>query len=306
MTHAHHHDHGHSHAPASFDGAFAIGVGLNIVIVFAELGFGYLANSLALMADAAHNLSDVIGLLLAWGASWLARRLPTSDRTYGYRRASILAALGNAGLLLVATGGIVVEAIRRFADPQPIEASTVIFVATLGIVINGAVALMFMRGRHQDLNIKGAFLHMAGDAAISLGVVIAALLIMRTGWLWLDPAISLGIALVVLLTGWGLARDSANLALDAVPGGIDRREVETWLRGLPGVVDVHDLHIWAMSTTETALTVHLVRPDSALDDHFLMHTCEALQHQFKIHHATLQIEAGDGAHPCRLAPAHVV
>jgi cobalt-zinc-cadmium efflux system protein len=304
--HDHDHDHGHGHAPASFDGAFAVGVGLNIAIVFAELGFGYLAHSLALMADAAHNLSDVIGLLLAWGASRLARRLPTSSRTYGYRRASILAALGNAGLLLIATGGIVVEAIRRFTDPQPIETGTVIWVATLGIVINGAVALMFMRGRHQDLNIRGAFLHMAGDAAISLGVVIAALLIMRTGWLWLDPAISLGIALTVLLTGWGLARDSANLALDAVPEGIDLHEVETWLRGLPGVAEVHDLHIWAMSTTETALTVHLVRPDAALDDHFLMHTCETLQRQFKIHHATLQVEAGDEAHPCRLAPVDVV
>jgi cobalt-zinc-cadmium efflux system protein len=306
LHHDHQHGAAHSHAPSIFDSAFAIGVGLNIVIVFAELGFGYLAHSLALMADAAHNLSDVIGLLLAWGGTWLARRLPTADRTYGYRRASILAALGNAGLLLIATGGIVVEAIRRFADPQPIETGTVIWVATLGIAINGAVALMFMRGRHHDLNIKGAFLHMAGDAAISLGVVIAALLIMQTGWLWLDPAISLGIALAVLLTGWGLARDSANLALDAVPEGIDLREVETWLRGLPGVAEVHDLHIWAMSTTETALTAHLVRPDAALDDHFLMHACEALQRQFKIHHATLQIEAGDEAHPCRLSPADVV
>jgi cobalt-zinc-cadmium efflux system protein len=320
MTHAHHHDHdhshdhgtghshghNHSHAPANFDGAFAIGVGLNIVIVCAELGFGYLANSLALMADAAHNFSDVIGLLLAWCATWLARRRPTSGRTYGYRRASILAALGNAGLLLGATGGIAVEAVRRFGDPQPIETTTVIFVATLGIMINGAVALMFMRGRHDDLNIKGAFLHMAGDAAISLGVVIAAILIMRTGWLWLDPAISLGIALTVLLTGWGLARDSANLALDAVPEGIDCNEVEIYLRGMSGVTEVHDLHIWAMSTTETALTAHLVRPDAALDDDFLMHACEQLQRRFKIHHATLQIETGTGAHPCRLASADVV
>ena len=304
--HDHHHGHGHSHAPAGFDRAFAIGVGLNVVIVFAELVFGYFANSLALMADAAHNFSDVIGLLLAWGASWLARRRPTSGRTYGYRRASILAALSNAGLLLIATGGIVVEAIRRFADPEPIETGTVIWVATLGIVINGAVALMFMRGRHQDLNIKGAFLHMAGDAAISLGVVIAAFLIMRTDWLWLDPAISLGIALTVLLAGWGLARDSANLALDAVPEGIDPLEIESWLGGLPGVAEVHDLHIWAMSTTETALTAHLIRPGATLDDHFLMQTCETLQRRFKIHHATLQVEAGDAAHPCRLAPADVV
>jgi cobalt-zinc-cadmium efflux system protein len=304
--HDHNHGHSHSHAPASFDAAFAVGVGLNMVIVFAELGFGYLAHSLALMADAAHNLSDVIGLLLAWGATWLARRRPTAGRTYGYRRASILAALGNAGLLLLATGGIVVEAVRRFTDPQPIETTTVIWVATLGIVINGVVALMFMRGRHHDLNIKGAFLHMAGDAAISLGVVIAAVLILQTGWLWLDPAISLGIALVVLLTGWGLARDSANLALDAVPEGIDCDAVEAYLRGLQGVIEVHDLHIWGMSTTETALTAHLVRPEAALDDHFLMHACEQLQSRFKIHHATLQIETGDDAHPCRLASADVV
>jgi cobalt-zinc-cadmium efflux system protein len=306
MDQHHHHDDGHSHAPTRFDTAFAVGVGLNIVIVCAELGFGYLANSLALMADAAHNFSDVIGLLLAWGATWLARRLPSSGRTYGYRRASILAALGNAGLLLIATGGIVVEALRRLANPQPIETSTVILVATLGIVINGIVALMFMRGRHHDLNIQGAFLHMAGDAAISLGVVIAAFLIMRTGWLWLDPAISLGIALAVLLTGWGLARDSANLALDAVPEGIEAVAVEAYLRGLPGVAEVHDLHIWAMSTTETALTAHLVRPDAAPDDQFLMQACEQLQHRFRIHHATLQIETGDKAHPCRLAPADVV
>jgi cobalt-zinc-cadmium efflux system protein len=298
--------HGHSHEPAGFDRAFAFGVGLNIVIVLAELGFGYLAHSLALMADAAHNLSDVLGLLLAWGGIWLARRLPTSSRTYGYRRASILAALGNAGLLLVATGGIAVEAIRRFADPQPIDSTTVILVASLGVLINGVVALTFMRGRHHDLNIQGAFLHMAGDAAISLGVVIAAILVMMTGWLWLDPAISLGIALAVVLSGWRMARGSANLALDAVPEGIDRHAVEAWLRGLPGVAGVHDLHIWAMSTTETALTVHLVRPGAVLDDHFLAHACEALRDRFKIHHATLQIEAGDEAHPCKLAPTDVV
>ena len=312
MEHSHQHDlghshaigHGHSHGPASFDRAFAIGTVLNIGIVLAQLVFGYFANSLALMADAAHNLSDVAGLLLAWGATWLSRRSPTAERTYGFRRASILAALGNAALLLVATGGIAVEAIRRFAEPQQLEAGTVIWVAALAIVLNGAVALMFMRGRHDDLNIKGAFLHMLGDAAVSFGVVLAAALTLWTGWLWIDPAISLGIAMFVLWASWGLARSSVNLALDAVPENVDREQVEAYLNSLPGVTEVHDLHIWAMSTTETALTVHLVRPNAGLDDGFIAATCERLDRDFKIHHATLQVEHSREA--CKLAPDHVV
>jgi len=312
MEHSHQHDlghshaigHGHSHGPASFDRAFAIGTVLNIGIVLAQLVFGYFANSLALMADAAHNLSDVAGLLLAWGATWLSRRSPTAERTYGFRRASILAALGNAALLLVATGGIAVEAIRRFAEPQQLEAGTVIWVAALAIVLNGAVALMFMRGRHDDLNIKGAFLHMLGDAAVSFGVVLAAALTLWTGWLWIDPAISLGIAMFVLWASWGLARSSVNLALDAVPENVDREQVEAYLNSLPGVTEVHDLHIWAMSTTETALTVHLVRPNAGLDDGFIAAACERLERDFKIHHATLQVEHSREA--CKLAPDHVV
>jgi len=311
MAHAHEHHHGHLHAaghghspPASFDRAFAIGAVLNIGIVLAELIFGYFANSLALMADAAHNVSDVAGLLLAWGAAWLSRRGPTAERTYGYRRASILAALGNAALLLVATGGIAVEAIKRFAEPQQLEAGTVIWVAALAIVLNGAVAVMFMRGRHDDLNIKGAFLHMLGDAAVSFGVVLAAALTLWTGWLWIDPAISLGIAIFVLWASWGLARSSVNLALDAVPENVDRKQVEAYLNSLPGVTEVHDLHIWAMSTTETALTVHLVRPNAGLDDGFIAAACERLDRDFKIHHATLQVEHSREA--CRLAPDHVV
>jgi len=311
-SHEHHHGdfhgggvpHGHSHGPASFDRAFAIGTILNIGIVATELIFGYLAHSLALMADAVHNVSDVAGLLLAWGATWLSRRGPTSRRTYGYRRASILAALGNAALLLVASGGIAVEAIRRFAEPQQLEAGTVIWVATLAIVLNGAVALMFMRGRHHDLNIRGAFLHMLADAAVSLGVVVAALLTVWTGWLWIDPAISLGIAIFVLWAGWGLARSSVNLALDAIPESVDRGRVEAYLTGLPGVAEVHDLHIWAMSTTETALTVHLVRPHAGIDDGFIASVCECLDRDFRIHHATVQIEHCREA--CRLAPDHVV
>ena len=312
MEHAHQHDHGHSHAighghshgPASFDRAFAIGTVLNIGIVLAQLVFGYFANSLALMADAAHNLSDVAGLLLAWGATWLSRRSPTAERTYGFRRASILAALGNAALLLVATGGIAVEAIRRFAEPQQLAAGTVIWVAAMAMVLNGTVALMFMRGRHDDLNIKGAFLHMLGDAAVSFVVVLAAVLIHWTGWLWIDPAISLGIAMFVLWASWGLARSSVNLALDAVPENVDREQVEAYLNSLPGVTEVHDLHIWAMSTTETALTVHLVRPNAGLDDGFIAATCERLDRDFKIHHATLQVEHSREA--CKLAPDHVV
>src|SRR3978361_2377874 len=228
---AHHHDHSHahshsrsgahSHAPDDFGFAFAVGVALNTLIVAVELVFGYAANSLALIADAAHNFSDVIALLLAWGAAWLALRRPTQQHTYGYRRASILAALINAGLLLLAVGGITVEAIRRFQDPSTVAGPTVIYVAILGIVVNGATALLFMRGRHGDLNIRAAYLHMVADAGVSFGVVVAALLMMLTGWVWVDPAISLCIAAVVLASGWGLAKDSVNLALDGVPKGID-------------------------------------------------------------------------------------
>ncbi len=311
MAHQHHHhDHshahghaGHSHAPDSFGFAFAAGVALNTAFVVAELVFGYAANSLALISDAVHNFSDVISLLLAWAAGWLARKQPTEQHTYGYRRASILAALANAGLLLVAVGGIAVEAINRIAEPAAVAGATVIVVAALGIVVNGATALLFMRGRHGDLNIRGAFLHMAADAAVSLGVVVAAIVMMLTGWQWVDPAISLGIAAIVLASGWGLARDSVNLALDGVPKGIELSGVRDYLGGLEGVTEVHDLHIWAMSTNETALTAHLVRP-GGYDDSFLHGVCEQLSHRFHIQHATLQIEAGGDV--CRLAPAEVV
>jgi cobalt-zinc-cadmium efflux system protein len=312
MDHHHHGPHGHAHhhhgagglAPADHRTAFAIATILNLGFALAELGVGFYANSLALIADALHNLSDVAGLLLAWGAAWLATWRPTASHTYGYRRASILAALGNAALLFAATGAILTEAVRRLLEPEPVAAGLMLWVAALGIAINGATALMFMRGRHHDLNVRGAFLHMAGDAAVSLGVVVAALLIGWTGWWWLDPAMSLVVAAVILATTWGLTRDALNLALDAVPAGIDRRAVEHFLAALPGVTAVHDLHIWAMSTTETALTVHLVRPDASLDDQFLTDACHTLEHRFGIHHATIQIEAG--LHECRLAPDHVV
>jgi cobalt-zinc-cadmium efflux system protein len=309
MAHDHHHhnhshDHArHSHAPDNFGAAFAIGAALNTAFVIAELIFGYAANSLALISDAVHNLSDVIALLLAWGAAWLAQKQPTQRHTYGYRRASILAALFNAGLLLVAVGGIVVEAVNRLYSPAPVAAWTVVAVAALGVAINGFTALLFMRGRHGDLNIRGAYLHMAADAGVSLGVVVAAFIIMLTGWLWLDPAISLVIAVVVFWSGWGLARDSVNLALDGVPRDIELAKVRDYLAGLEGVSEVHDLHVWAMSTNETALTAHLVRPGGS-DDAFLHGVCEELSLRFNIHHATLQIEAA--AEVCKLAPAERV
>src|ERR1700722_18906825 len=309
MSHHHHdHDHshghaGHSHAPDHFGFAFAFGAALNTLFVVAELAFGYSANSLALVSDAVHNFSDVISLLLAWCAMWLASKQPTQQHTYGYRRASILAALINAGLLLIAVGGIAVEAIRRFQEPSQVAGQTVIYVAILGIVVNGATALLFMRGRHGDLNIRGAYLHMVADAGVSFGVVVAALLIMWTGWLWIDPAVSLGIAAIVLVSGWGLARDSVNLAMDGVPKGIDLAVVESYLCEREGVIEVHDLHIWAMSTNETALTAHLVRP-GGLDDAFLSKVCDELSHRFNIAHPTRQLEAANEV--CRLAPADVV
>lgn len=308
MSHGHdhsHHAHEHSHAPQDFGAAFAIGASLNLGLVIAQVVYGLRSNSLALISDGVHNFSDVLGLLLAWGGSWLATRRPTATRTYGYRRASILAALGNASLLLVATGGLLLEAAQRLVNAAPEVASgTVLWVALAGIVINTATALLFMRGRERDLNIRAAFIHMAGDAAVSAGVVIVALLIGQTGLFWLDPLASIAIGVVILWSSWGLLRDGLNLALDAVPAGVDPAAVERYLASLAGVTEVHDLHIWGMSTTETALTAHLVRPGSQLDDVFLAIAAHELEHRFGIHHATIQIETGEGE--CRLAPANVV
>lgn len=306
------HDHpgaGHRHGAEAhqvyFGRAFAVGTILNIAFVVVELAFGFAANSLALIADAIHNFSDVIGLALAWGAARLGRRPPTAARTYGFRRGSILAALGNTALILVAVGAVVVEAVHRFQYPEPVSSGIVIAVAAVGIVINGATALLFRHGRH-DLNVRAAFAHMTADAAISLGVVVAALLMTWTGRLWLDPAVSLAVAAVILAGSLGLAREGLDLALDAVPAGVDPVAVADFLAQLPGVTEVHDLHIWAMSTTETALTAHLVRPGHGLDDGLLAETARDLRHRFGIHHVTLQIEAGDPAHGCALAPADVV
>lgn len=293
MHGGHNHAHeGHDHGPIRYDRAFAIGVSLNVGFAAAELGFGFVSQSLALVADAGHNFSDVAGLLIAWFAVWIARRPATELRTYGYRRASILAALANAALLIFAVVWIVVEAVQRFMSPAPVATFTVIVIAAIGVVVNTATALMFLRGREHDINIQGAYLHMVADAAVSVGVVIAGIAIYFTNWLWLDPAISIVIALVILWSTWSLARDSVNLSLDMVPSNIDRGEVENYLASLPGVTNVHHLHIWAMSTTEVALTVHLVRPNTALDDAFLKSADEGLKHRFGIVHATFQIEAG--------------
>jgi cobalt-zinc-cadmium efflux system protein len=305
--HSHAHAHGpggHNHAPKDFGRAFAIGVGLNFAFVLAETAVGLWSGSLALLADAGHNLSDVLSLLLAWGATILAKSAPTSRRTYGLRKATILASLANAVLLLVAVGVIISEAIHRFSEPAPIATWPVMIVAAIGVVINTATALMFMKG-HDDLNIRGAFLHMAADAGVSLAVVVGAGLIALTGLLWIDPALSVLIAVVIVIGTWALLRESVDLALDAAPRGLDVQAVRAWLLAQPGVTEVHDLHVWAMSTTETAMTAHVTRPNNADGDAFLHAACEGLASKFRIGHATLQVETGHSA-SCRLASVHAI
>lgn len=297
--HGHSHS-GHSHAPKNFGAAFAIGTGLNFAFVVVEVVFGFYAHSLALVADAGHNMGDVLGLLLAWGASALARRAPTQRHTYGMRSSSILAALFNAIFLLVSVGAIAWEAIRRFGNPTDVAGWTVIWVSAVGIAINTATALMFMSGRKGDLNIRGAFMHMAADAGISAGVVVAGFVILATGLHWIDPVVSLAISAVIIWGTWGLLRDSVNLALQAVPEGIELSEVKEYLAGLPHVTAVHDLHVWPMSTTETALTAHLVREVDRCDSSLLEQCCKELHDKFEIQHATIQFETED--HDCGLAP----
>lgn len=309
--HKHDADHGghhHHHVPDS-NRAFAIGVSLNISFVLIELGFGWWTNSLALLADAGHNFGDVIGLLLAWGATRLALKAPSARFTYGLGSSTILAALTNAVLLLVATGAIVWEATQRIfnaAHAEPVTASIVIAVALAGVVVNGATAMLFMRGREQDLNRKGAYLHMAADAAVSLGVAIAGGLILVTNWMWLDPLISIAIALVIVWSTWFLLRESLQLALQAVPRGIDVEAVKNYLGSLSGVSEVHDLHIWAISTSQSALTVHLVMPQGHPGDDFFAGLADQLESRFRIGHPTVQIETGLSAVPCRLAPSNVL
>lgn len=311
-AHDHHHDHhdahgagGHSHAPASFGRAFAIGTAINTGFVAAQVFFGIVAHSMALLADAVHNLGDVLGLLIAWGASALAQRHPTPGRTYGWGRGTILASLTNAVVLLFSCGAIALEAVRRFNDPAPVGGATVMWVAALGIVINGATAMLFARGRKGDLNIKGAYMHMLADAGVSVGVVLAGLLIVLTGWHWIDPVSSLGIVAVIMIGTWSLLRDLVNLAMDAVPEGIDIAEVEAALRTLPGVADVHDLHVWGLSTTQTAVTAHLVH-DGGVELDLIQAACLEMRTQFGIGHATFQVETAAHAEICELRPADVV
>lgn len=302
MGAVHSHSHDHAHAPAGHGRAFAIGVLLNSAFVLIEAGFGIWSGSMALVADAGHNLSDVLSLLIAWGAAYMSA-LPAKGRyTYGYKSSSILAALANASLLLIALGAILFETIDRLLDPAPVHGWTMIAVAGVGILINGATALLFAKGRKTDINIRGAFLHMAADALISVGVVIAGLLILMTGKLWIDPLTSLIIVLLIGWGTWGLLKDSVKLALHAVPDGIDEEAVRGFLAGLPGVSAVHDLHIWPMSTTETALTAHLVMPGGQPGDGFLHDLAHELEHDFRIGHATVQIETG--ADDCHLHGAH--
>lgn len=290
--------HEHNHDSHNYNRAFAIGVALNLAFVIVEATFGIMADSLALLADAGHNLSDVLGLLLAWGASILTRRTPSERRTYGLRKSTILAALFNAVILLAAVGGMAWEAVRRFSDPAEVSGSTVIIVAFIGFLINGATALLFVAGRKGDLNIRGAFIHMVADAAVSIGVVVAGFALLFTGWQWIDPLVSLLIAAVILIGTWGLLKDSLNLAMDSVPEGIDPRAVNSYLKNLPGVQAVHDLHIWGMSTTETALTAHLVKPLAQDDDEIIERASKELHERFGIDHTTLQWERHGVLCPC--------
>lgn len=306
--HAHGHSHGpggHSHAPASFGTAFAVGITLNTIFIVVEAIYGYTSNSTALIADAGHNLSDVLGLIVAWIAVILSKRPPSERYTYGLRGSSILAALFNAVFLLIAVGAIGWQAVLRLFNPEPVAEVTVMVVAAIGIVINGFTAWLFASGRKSDLNIQGAYLHMAADAAVSAGVVIAALVIMYTGWLWLDAVTSLAIVAVIVWGTWGLLRDSTAMSLGAVPSNIDPAAVRRYLEQRPGVTQVCDLHIWPMSTTEVALTCHLVIPSGHPGDLFLIEATDHLSHEFTIKHATIQIVTS-AVTECALAPGATV
>ena len=299
--HAHDHPHGHGgHWP------FILGMALNLAFVVIETTFGLIADSTALLADAGHNLSDVLALGLAWGGVLLAQRPPSARFTYGLRSSSILAALINAMLLLLVTGAIAWEAVQRLREPVEVASTTVIVVALFGIAINSATAVLFMRNRAHDMNVRAAFLHMAADALVSLGVALAGVGILLTGWTWLDPAASLLVAAVIVAGTWGLLRDTLRLSLDAVPPHVDAEAVRGYLIATAGVAELHDLHIWGMSTTETALTVHLVMPAGHPGDGAIAQICHDLHARFRIGHATIQIETGDKRHPCALAPDQVI
>jgi cobalt-zinc-cadmium efflux system protein len=302
--HHSHHDHGgpaeggphHHHHPRPNSGwKFGLAMALNLAFVVVEAGYGFAAHSTALLADAGHNLSDVLGLALAGGAAWLAGFGGGAKRTYGFGKATVLAALANALLLVFACGAIVREAIERFSQPQPVAALPVMVVAAVGVAINGATALLFLAGRKDDINIRGAFLHMVGDAAVSVGVILAGALIAATGLAWIDPAASLAIVVVIGLTTWGLLREATNMAMDVAPDHVDVEAVRTLLQGLPGVAEVHDLHVWNISTTETAMTAHLVRPEGS-GGAFLPDAEGALHKAFGLTHVTLQVETAACAH----------
>ena len=303
-SHGHGHDHSHAHAghhhhgPVTHDRAFGIGIALNVAFVLIEAFYGWRSDSLALLADAGHNLSDVAGLILAWGAAVAGRLRPTSRRTYGWARASILAALANGALLLFAMGALALEAVQRIHSPEPVGGWTVIVVAAVGVLVNGLTAALFMSGSKDDLNIRGAFLHMAGDALVSLGVVAAGALYLQFGWAWLDPVVSLAIAGVIVAGAWGLFRQSLHLAFDGVPESIELAEVHAWLSSQPGVTDVHDLHVWALGTAEIALTAHLVMPAGYPGDAFVAGIAVELEQRFQIRHPTLQIELDGIADGC--------
>ncbi|HVH74493.1 MAG TPA: cation diffusion facilitator family transporter [Stellaceae bacterium] len=297
---------GHVHRGIDYGRAFALGIALNLAYLAGEALFGVLSGSLALLADAGHNLGDVLGLALSWGAAVLGRRGPSGRFTYGLRSSSILAALANALILLLVTGGIAWEALRRLAEPEPVASTVMIWVAAAGILVNGATAWLFASGRGRDLNLRSAFLHMAGDTLVTLGVVAAGVAIAFTHWQWLDPAASLVVSAVIVVGTWGLVKSAFGLALDAVPEGVDAEAVRAHLAGLPGVAALHDLHIWGMSTTETALTCHLVMPGGHPGDALLGRAARELHQRFGIAHATIQIELADTDEACHLTPEHVV
>ncbi|RJG15265.1 cation diffusion facilitator family transporter [Massilia cavernae] len=301
--HGHGHGHGHHHHHISPDGnnrAFALAIGLNTVFVAIEFTYGFIANSTALMADAGHNLSDVLGLVLAWGAAMLTRTATSGRFTYGLRSTSILAALLNALLLMVACGAIAWEAVQRLSAPAPVAGMTVSVVAAIGVAINGLSAWLFMKGSKDDLNIRGAYQHMAADAAISLGVMVSGLALMATGWTWIDPVVSIAIVALIVAGTWGLLRESLNLVLAGVPANVDADKVAAFLQSQPGVTGIHDLHIWAMSTTENALTAHVVMPAGYPGDHAFDDISARLKAEFSIHHCTLQMEHGTTDHACAL------
>lgn len=299
-THAHHN---HAVKGGTLGSRFAIGAAINLLYIFIEAGYGFLTNSLALLADAGHNLGDVFSLLAAWFALYLTGLKPKGNKTYGYRRSSILAALFNSFLLLGIAGVIAIEAVERFFTPAQVSGADIMIVAGIGVLINAATAYLFLRDKEHDINVKGAYLHMMADALISVSVVISGLLIYYTGVRFIDPIISLVIVAVIVYNTWGVLRDSLNLAMDFVPQKIDLSEVRNYLLHINGVREIHDLHIWAMSTTDTALTVHLVMPEKDSDDKFLTDICSELKERFGIAHSTIQVEKGNKEHPCALGPA---